>query len=99
MKENFYILEKLEKLQIELRLKKLSKALQNKKIVLYGANEILKAVCSKFNIKEYFNIIGVCDDKITSSNIFEQEEFKIISVQNLYFCGADVIINLKNIKV
>lgn len=96
MKENFYILEKLEKIQIELRLKKLSKALQNKKVVLYGANEILEAICSKFNIKEYFNIIGVCDDKITSSNIFEQEEFKIISVQNLYFCGADVILNLKN---
>lgn len=95
MQEYFYILEQLENLQIENKLKSLSKIYENKKVILYGANCALKAICSKFDLKEYFNIAGVCDDNIQYTKIFEQNDFKMISVQNLYFSGIDAIINLK----
>ena len=96
MQEYFYIQEKLEHLQIEDRLKKLSKQFEGKKVVLFGANNALEAICAKYDLKSYFNIIGVCDNKISNTNIFEQDSFKMISVQNLYFSGVNVIINLKD---
>ena len=96
MQEYFYIQEKLEHLQIEDRLKKLSKQFEGKKVVLFGANNALEAICAKYDLKSYFNIIGVCDNKISNTNIFEQNSFKMISVQNLYFSGVNVIINLKD---
>lgn len=96
MQEYFYIQEKLEHLQIDERLNKLSKQFEGKKVVLFGANNALEAICAKYDLKSYFNIIGVCDNKISNTNIFEQDSFKMISVQNLYFSGVNVIINLKD---
>lgn len=96
MQEYFYIQEKLEQLQIDERLNKLSKQFEGEKVVLFGANNALEAVCAKYDLKSYFNIIGVCDNKISNTNIFEQDSFKMISVQNLYFSGVNVIINLKD---
>ena len=96
MQEYFYIQEKLEQLQIDERLNKLSKQFEGKKVVLFGANNALEAVCSKYDLKTYFNIVGICDNNIGSSNIFEQDNLKMISVQNLYFSGVNVIINLKD---
>lgn len=96
MQEYFYIQERLEHLQIDERLNKLSKQFEGKKVVLFGANNALEAVCSKYDLKTYFNIVGICDNNIGSTNIFEQDNLKMISVQNLYFSGVNVIINLKD---
>lgn len=98
MQEYFYIQEQLENLQIEEKLNKLSKQFEGKKVVLFGANNALEAVCSKYDLKTYFNVVGICDNNINimnNANIFEQDDFKMISVQNLYFSGVNVIVNLK----
>ena len=55
MQEYFYIQEKLEHLQIEDRLKKLSKQFEGKKVVLFGANNALEAICAKYDLKSYFS--------------------------------------------
>lgn len=96
MQDFIYILEQLEKLNIEDRLEKLSKKFQDKNVVIFGANTAFKAISSKYDLTKYFKITGICDEHFTPESTFEFTNFKIIPLFNLYFSGADVVINLKN---
>ena len=92
MQDYFYIKEKLDKVNFSERLAKLSKKFKKKKIVILGLNNSFKLLNSEYNIESYFNIIGITDFQL---QIPDDEHFKLIHIDNLYFSGADVIINFK----
>ncbi len=92
MQDYFYIKEKLEKFNFSERLAKLGKKFKNKKIVILGLNNSFKLLNAEYNIESYFNIVGITDFHL---QIPEEEKFRLIHIDNLYFSGADVIVNFK----
>ncbi|MBR1908933.1 hypothetical protein IJ818_08365 [bacterium] len=96
MQEYLYIREKLETFNIENRLLKLSKEFENKKVAILGANEAFKAIDEKYDLKSYFNIVGISDGNQQNIESVEQSDIRFISVENLYFSGIDVLLNFKD---
>jgi len=96
MQEFLYIREKLETFNIENRLLKLSKEFENKKVAILGANETFSVLDEKYDFKSYFNIVGISDGNTQNMEFFEQAGIRFISVENLYFSGIDILLNIKD---
>ncbi len=83
----------LEKIGEKEFLKKLSKKLKNKKILLYGAGMVLDILIENYDLSE-FNIIGVSDKKFETieKDLIEYKGLKVIKPKDIKNTDFDTIL-------
>jgi len=81
----------LSKIKFNRQLRKISKALSNKKIIIYGAGKMLKTAMKRYNFSS-LNIVGISDknfQKIDSANFLN---LPIIAPENIEELECDCIL-------
>ncbi len=94
-------IEYLKKIGFEKHLKKVTKKLKNKRIVLYGAGTFFKVIYDNYDLSE-LNVVAISDKKFEDHE--ENEEFcgyKVIAPQEIKAVNPDYILvsTLKFVRI
>lgn len=93
MHDYFYVKEQLDVLNIEKKLLKLSENFKDKKVAIWGINSAFRIVSENFDLQKMFNVIGLLDFELPYQ-IDAIDDLTLLSPDNLYFSGIDLLINL-----
>ena len=76
----------------KLFIEELSQRLKNKSVILYANGVYFDALTDLYDLRQYFNIVGVSDIKYESNNTKEYKNFKVIKPSQISNSNIDCIL-------
>ena len=76
----------------KLFIEELSQKLKNKSVILYANGVYFDALTDLYDLRQYFNIVGVSDLKYESNNTKEYKNFKVIKPSQISNSNIDCIL-------